>query len=151
MDFDMTRIKAMLVSPEWWVTIIFAALAISILGAYMKQWLDRAMLTSSKSWREYRKWQKAEREHRVERASQDLHAFSSMVAREMRVRFRLVTYLVLAVGTYMLAIALAFGGLGKNLDWFERVVNALLLLWLLESWTLRSVRSEIREAEQRHR
>jgi len=152
MNLDVARIKETLASPEWWVTAIIAGLLMSLVAAYLKQGLDRFLATSSKSWRELRRWRKKEREDRIGQASEDPHAFLSMVAREMRVRFRLVCYLVGAFGLYMFVLAFSFAGLGRDAwYWYARVAGALVLLWGAEAWTLFRVRLEIYEAQRLRR
>jgi len=141
----------MLSSPDWWVAAIIAGLLMSVLAAYVKQGLDRLLALSSKTWRDLRRSQKQDRTDRVARASEDPHFFMSLVAREMRVRFRLICYLVAGFGLHLFAIGLTLGGLKlEGLDsWFlyRAVPTILLLLWTVELWALLHARLQVSEAE----
>lgn len=152
MNIDMARVKEMLTSPEWWLTAVVAAPLMSVIGAYLKQGMDRLLVASSKNWRDLRRWQKKQREDRIARASQEPYFLLSLVAREMRVRFRLVSYLIGYFGLNMFALGFVFARGGTDAwRWYERVANAFLLLWAAEWWTLRNARIEIHEAEQLRR
>ena len=115
-------------SPSWWVTAVFLAMVLSVVGVYLKTGIDSLLVRVSKRWRERNervreRWTHLTGQLFGERHAQYLASFGA-IHHELRSQSLLLT----AVGLGAVAVTMEALDTPRWLTWIAVVVAILSIL-----------------------
>lgn len=143
---DLSSLKAMLWTPEFWVTTVLGALLLNIVASYVKEGIDRVFATSSRHWRNRRAEAARSRARRVEQAANSPQVFMWLLAREARIKLRTVMYFITLVAmlplrAYRTPDSIQTQPLSTRFFW-DGLPFILLFLWVMDNKRSTSLREE---------
>lgn len=139
----MDAILNSVLTIEWWLGVVAVGIALNLVSAYLKPWLDRRVSSVSKRWGERSRQRREQRAQLVmylrDHPDEQLH----VLADEMRCRFGTILHLVIAMALLVIAFADIPEWSRRPLFWFSLLIA---FVGLTEHGSAMKYRSLVNEA-----
>lgn len=114
---------------DWWVSVVFAGIVVSVLGAYAKTWAERAVSSVSSSIRAKLVRNNADRVARVSLLRSDKQEQILALGESNHLRLRALVFLIMSTLCVLLVVEYGGHDMNKYLEFALRIFAVLPLFW----------------------